>query len=364
MGLYAGLMSGTSMDAVDAVLAEVDDVGIRVLHHQQTPVPQALRARLERALVTPELPALEAWRLDAQVGALFAAAAAGLLRAAEVDAGRVRAIGSHGQTLYHAVDDTPALTVQVGDPNVIAAHTGIATVADFRRMDVALGGQGAPLAPLFHAFAFCGAQPRAVLNLGGIANVTLLPAAGEDGVTGFDTGPANVLLDHMAREHLGRAFDDDGAWAASGRLDAALLERMLAEPYFGRAPPKSTGRERFNRRWLQAMLDGLSPAPADVQRTLVELVAVSVARSLPRRGTHALYLCGGGARNGFLVQRLEACLPGWRVESTAALGVPPESVEGAAFAWLARERLHGRAAGRPSVTGAARAAHLGAVYLP
>jgi len=369
MGLYVGLMSGTSMDAVDAVLAEITDTGVDVCSQHALSLPMDLRTRLEDALDTDRLYARECWNLDAEVGAVFADAALALLEHAGTPPSRVAAIGSHGQTLYHAPDASPPITVQVGNPNIIASRTGIVTVADFRRMDVAAGGQGAPLAPLFHAFAFAGEHDRAVLNLGGIANVTLLPPAGAGPLLGFDTGPGNTLLDVWTREHLDQPFDTDGRWAASGQIQADLLTRMLEDPYFEAAPPKSTGRERFNRSWLNAALSGQGQTrvlPRDVQRTLVELTAVTVGAALNAHAarTREIYVCGGGALNRLLMQRIEHALPACRVTTTVALGVPPKAVEGAAFAWLARERLAGRSAGRSSVTGARRATTLGAVYHP
>jgi anhydro-N-acetylmuramic acid kinase len=357
------------MDAVDAVLAEFNDSSVEVRAQHSLPLPADLRSRLEAALETEHLQAKEFWNLDAEVGTLFAEAALALLEHTATPPSGVAAIGSHGQTLYHAPDATPPLTVQVGDPNIIASRTGITTVADFRRMDVAAGGQGAPLAPLFHAFAFAGKQPRAVLNLGGIANVTLLPHAGDTSLLGFDTGPGNTLLDLWAQEHLDKPFDHGGRWAASGCVREDLLTRMLEDRYFGSKPPKSTGRERFNRRWIEAALREMveeDVAACDVQRTLVELTALTVSSALDRHApqTREVYVCGGGALNGLLLQRIAHALPSRSVETTSTLKVPPNAVEGAAFAWLARERLSRRSAGRGSVTGARRSATLGAVYRP
>lgn len=366
MSLYVGVMSGTSMDAVDAVLAEVNDAGATVVHQHATAIAQPLRTRLEAALRSEALAALEAWRLDAEVGALFATAVLELLAAADTPPARVSAVGSHGQTLYHAPDADPPLTVQLGDPNVIAWRTGITTVSDFRRMDLAAGGQGAPLAPGFHAHAFAAAdRPRAVVNLGGIANVTVLPPRGRGAVRGFDTGPANTLMDLWCARTRGDPFDAGGAWAATGRVDAPLLEVLLDEPYFSRKPPKSTGRELFNGSWLDARLRGVAAVPPeDVQRTLCELTAITVAAALDRHGDGAkeVYVCGGGALNPVLMDALSGALPGRIVQTTASLGVAPKAVEGTAFAWMAHERLAGRSAALPSVTGATRPVLLGGVY--
>ena len=366
MTLLIGVMSGTSMDAVDAVLADVSEVGVTVVADRSLAIDPQLKARLDAALATETLAALEAWRLDAEVGELMARAVLGLLEAAGADPARIAAVGSHGQTVYHAPDAQPPITVQLGDPNVIAARTGLTVVSDFRRMDLAAGGQGAPLAPAFHAFAFGSAEEaRAVLNVGGIANLTLLAAGGGDAAGGFDTGPGNTLMDLWARRHLGRDFDENGRLAAGGRVDPDLLARLLADEYFQRPPPKSTGRERFHMGWLEACLEGRAAlAPADVQRTLCQLTVESVARALERFARpvepRALYVCGGGALNPVLGERLEGC----PVASTERLGVPPRCVEGAAFAWLAGERLAGRAAGHPRVTGARRSSVLGGVYRP
>uniref|UniRef100_UPI00262F5649 anhydro-N-acetylmuramic acid kinase n=1 Tax=Dokdonella sp. TaxID=2291710 RepID=UPI00262F5649 len=285
-----------------------------------------------------------------------------LLREAGIDRDEVSAIGSHGQTVRHRVGGAHPFTLQIGDASVIAERTGIATVADFRRADVAAGGQGAPLLPALHAAVFSDAAvPRAILNLGGIANLTLLQH-GRDAI-GFDSGPANCLLDAWAERHLGKPRDDDGVWARSGQVDAGLLAALLADPYFAAPPPKSTGREDFNLAWLDARLPaGL--APADVQATLLALSAHTIADAVR---THApamreIYACGGGVHNGALMNALRAQLPGLKVDSTAALGLHPDYVEAAGFAWLARARLIGEPGNLPSVTGARGPRLLGAIY--
>ncbi len=369
MSLYIGLMSGTSMDAVDAVLVDItSDTEIRVQHSCSTAIPQPLARSLRAALETTKLTALELWRIDAAVGTLFADAALELLHDCATDAGDVVAIGSHGQTLYHAPRASPPVTVQVGDPNVIAWRTGITTVADLRRMDLAAGGQGAPLAPAFHTAAFArDGEPQAVLNVGGIANLTVLSGNSSIPTGGFDTGPGNTLMDAWAREQIGRDFDEDGAWAATGQAAPVLLERLLQDPYFSRSPPKSTGREYFSLRWLEGKLhDHQGLGPADVQRTLCELTAHTVADAIRDHAASAgtLLLCGGGALNMALVSALKLQLPQMSLCSTAERGIPPRSVEGAAFAWLAQRTLNGRPGNLPTVTGAARAAVLGAIYQP
>jgi anhydro-N-acetylmuramic acid kinase len=372
-GRYVGLMSGTSMDAVDAVLAEIDADGrIRVVAAHTAAMPASLGARLRR-LARPRAgagpdgdpgadPLDELGELDRLVGELFADAVMSLLEASGVAPAAVRAVGSHGQTLRHRPRAAAPFTLQVGDPNVIAARTGITVVADFRRRDMALGGEGAPLAPGFHQAVFSHPEEyRAVLNLGGVANLTLLrPGAA---VTGFDTGPANTLMDAWARRHLDRDFDADGAWAASGRPAAALLDALQAHPFLARPPPKSTGPEDFTLDWLELAIRSVGPvAPADVQATLCEFTAVTIAAALGADRPARVIACGGGIHNRHLLARLAARLPGTRLESSAAHGVDPDQVEAAAFAWLAARHLAGLAGNLPAVTGALAPAVLGGTW--
>ena len=364
---FIGLISGTSADGIDAALVEFpDDGGARGLQLHAAlvhPWPSALRDRLVALGQGGELTSLdELGRLDAQVAQQFAAAALALLDDAGVDPAQVAAIGSHGQTLRHRPHGDAPFTMQVGDGSVIAERTGIATVCDFRRRDVAAGGHGAPLVPAFHAALLHALdEDRAALNLGGIGNYTLLPRAGA--VRGFDTGPANALLDAWCLRHTGAAFDADGAFAASGQVDAALLARLLDEPWFALPPPKSTGREQFHLDWVQARLRG-DEAPADVQATLLELSAATVADALQAHqpGTARVVACGGGVRNTALMQRIAARLHGVVVESSAAHGLDPDFVEAMAFAWLARETLAGRPGNLATVTGARGPRVLGVVH--
>ena len=361
------------MDSIDAVLANVERDSLEVIAQHAHDMPELMRERLSRALNTASLPALDVWRLDAELGVLFADAVNTLLATERLGADRVTAIGSHGQTLFHAPDTEPALSVQIADPNVIALRTGIVTVADFRRMDVAAGGQGAPLAPAFHAFSFSHPdRVRGVLNIGGIANLTILPplthqSARESTVIGFDTGPGNTLLDGWIREHQSRAYDDAGRWAASGTVVTALLNDAMADDYFSRPPPKSTGREYFNLEWLNNLLERHPHLPAvDVQRTLCELTALTAARALQANAPQCreLFVCGGGALNRTVMKALRSQLPLCRIASTEELGVSAKAVEAAAFAWLAHERLHARAAVPSSITGARQAGCLGGIYQP
>jgi anhydro-N-acetylmuramic acid kinase len=365
MSLYLGLISGTSMDGIDAAVLDIAPTGMRVLAAGGYDWSDALRARLRRAAEDYERIGLtEYGSLDTSVGVEFANAAIRLLESAGIAPSAVRAIGSHGQTVLHQPQGAAPFTLQIGDPNVIAERVRVDVVADFRRRDVAAGGQGAPLMPAFHAAAFAGTgETRAVVNIGGIANLTLLPASGE--VLGFDTGPGNCLLDAWARRHLNRSCDLGGAWARSGRVDEPLLAALLREPYFARPFPKSTGRETFSDAWLERALGAEVRAPADVQATLAELTARSIAESLGRCGGSAarrLVVCGGGAFNEDLMQRLAAALPGTQVRTTADYGIAPEYVEAAGFAWLAHRFLDGLAGNLPAVTGARHAVPLGALY--
>lgn len=355
------------MDAVNAVLADISPAGFRTLAARAEPLPEALVARLRR-LAIPGAQAVdsdaldELGELDALVGELFAAAALGLLAARELQPSAIRAIGSHGQTLRHRPRAPRPFTLQIGDPNIIAARTGIPVVADFRRRDMALGGQGAPLVPGFHAAVFAGPDEyRAVLNLGGVANLTLL-APGRP-VTGFDTGPANGLMDAWTRRHLQAPFDAHGAWAATGEVSAPLLEALLAHPFLALPPPKSTGPEDFDPAWLDGVVKRAGePPPEVVQATLCEFAAAGVADALAAAPPHRLIACGGGVHNRHLMARLAARLPHTTVESSAAHGIDPDQVEAAAFAWLAARTVAGLPGNVPSVTGAARAAVLGATW--
>ena len=365
--LFLGLISGTSADGIDAALVEFPDgastAGLRLRAARTHAWAPALRERLVALGQGGELTSLdELGRLDVQVAGAFAEAALALLDGAGVPAARVAAVGSHGQTLRHRPHGDAPFTMQIGDGSVIAERTGIATVSDFRRRDVAAGGHGAPLGPAFHAaLLHAPDEDRAGLNLGGIGNYTLLPKRGD--VRGFDTGPANALLDAWCLRHSGQAFDAGGAFAASGRVGEALLARRLDEPWFALPPPKSTGREQFHLDWVQAHLRG-GESPADVQATLLELSAATVAAALDAHqpGTARVIACGGGVRNGLLMQRIAARLPAARIESTDAHGLDADFVEAMAFAWLARETLAGRPGNLAAVTGARGPRVLGVVH--
>lgn len=360
--LYLGLISGTSADGIDAALVRFEPE-VDVLATATSAYPVELRdavLALTRADAAVPLDALG--RLDVALGHCFADAALGLLQHANFAAHDIRAIGSHGQTVRHRPDGALPFTLQLGDPSVIAERTGITTIADFRRADVAAGGQGAPLAPAFHAAALARADAtRVVLNLGGIANVTVL--APDRPVLGFDTGPANCLLDAWAGRHLGISRDENGDWARSGHVDSDLLARWLADPYFALAPPKSSGREYFNLDWLDA-LGHAGIAPEDVQASLLALSSRSIADAIGAHagGTRDVVACGGGVHNAALMAGLARDIAPITMRTTADLGLDPDYIEAVAFAWLARERLAGRPGNLPSVTGARGPRLLGAIH--
>ncbi len=366
MSYYIGLMSGTSLDAIDAALVHFTDKRCKLQQHLSLPIPNDTRQQALALLIPAENELLHMSQLDVMFGRLLADAVNALLKAAAISATQISAIGSHGQTLRHYPDGKFPSTLQIGDANIIAEQTGITTVADFRRRDMAAGGQGAPLAPAFHQALLRDNQTnRIVLNLGGIANITVLGKDQNTAVTGFDTGPANGLMDAWAERHLHTPMDTNGHWAASGTPQQALLDALLSDPYFGQPPPKSSGRETFNLAWLEKSLaDFPALKTDDVQATLAELTAVSVARAITTYASTSeqILVCGGGVHNPYLMQRLAAHLPEQTIQSSAAVGIDPDWVEAMAFAWLAKQTLEGKAGNLPSVTGAQHAVILGAIY--
>jgi anhydro-N-acetylmuramic acid kinase len=368
MAFYVGLMSGTSMDGIDAALVDIAGDQCRVRAARTAGWPEGLKERAARLMLHPESAALdEIATLDVELGRAFGQAVHALLQQAGIAPSEVRAIGSHGQTLRHRPAGAAPFTWQIGDPNTIAEQTGITVVGDFRRRDVAAGGQGAPLVPAFHDQAFRSPdEDRAIVNVGGIANLTALcrDARGSDRpVIGFDTGPGNGLMDAWISRHRRLPFDRDGAWALAGRCDEALLEALLAEPYLTLPAPKSTGRELFNIRWLDDALGSTARRPEDVQATLLEYSAATIVTAVKQYAAGAaVYLCGGGAHNGALQGAIARRMAPGRVQSTAALGLDPDYVEAVAFAWFAHRTLEGRTSTLPSVTGAHGARILGGIY--
>jgi len=360
---FIGLISGTSMDGIDAALVRFGDAEVEIAATHSHPYPAPLRDELFAVRQDASLRKLtDVDSLHRRVGAVFAEAAIALLELSGVEHAAVAAIGSHGQTLRHEPNAEPPYTLQAGDGAVIAASTGLTTVADFRRADIELGGQGAPLTPAFHEWLF--RKPgttRVVLNIGGIANVTILPGDGSP-TTGFDTGPGNTLLDAWIGRHRELPFDEQGRWAAEGVVDDGLLERLLADPYFAAPPPKSTGFEYFNLDWL-ARAGADAPAPVDVQATLSELSARTIAAAV-RDVADEVLVCGGGIHNWDLERRLSDALPGIPLSSTGTAGLDPDWVEAVAFAWLAMRTLRGLPGNLPSVTGARQAAVLGETFGP
>jgi anhydro-N-acetylmuramic acid kinase len=372
-GLYLGLISGTSADGIDVAAVELHGAQVALVAGRTYPWEEALRAQILRVSQHEPLVSLDEFgELDTAVADAFADAALKLIDEFALDRSVVRAIGSHGQTLRHRPRGPRPFTLQIGDPSRIAERSGCTVVADFRRRDVAAGGQGAPLVPAFHRAVFSAdEEARAVLNIGGIANLSLLGGSAHRStegaqapVLGFDCGPGNGLMDAWCLRHRGQPFDAGGAFAGEGGVDPGLLQRLLADAYLAESPPKSSGRDRYHLAWLESQMAGVSASPADVQATLLEFTAASIALALERwqpQGRRVL-VCGGGVHNPRLLARLAALLPGRTVESTAAHGVDPDFVEAMTFAWLARETLAGRPGNLCEATGAAGPRVLGGIF--
>jgi anhydro-N-acetylmuramic acid kinase len=366
-GKFIGMLSGTSMDALDCVLVEFDNNRPKVLDFICSAIPPPLKLKLQLLAANACSDLREMGNADIALGKCFAETALLMMAKHGLAPTAITAIGSHGQTVWHqplSLQGGERFTLQIGDPNTIAHLTGIVTVADFRRMDMAAGGQGAPLVPAFHrAVLSSPSVPRAVLNLGGIANITVLPT---DSSTpfGYDTGPASILLDWWIQKNLGKAFDDDGQWAASGNIHAPLLSSLLDEAYFELPYPKSTGRELFNPAWLENKLSNFpSLDVADVQATLMELTTQSVCCSIKKHLARGeVLVCGGGAHNGALLRRLQEQLPGFVVRTTSDYGVDPDSLEAVAFAWFASKTLAGESIDFAPFTGASKAVVAGGIY--
>ena len=361
---FLGLISGTSLDGVDAAICEFGDRSCKVISAGTFAYPLKIAERIQNLIMTGEGRLAEIGAVDVAVGRFFADCALALIRSESIDRDDVVAIGHHGQTVWHQPDPPEPFSWQLGDPNSIAAITGIDTVADLRRLDMAVGGQGAPLVPAFHDWLFATPDTsRIILNIGGIANLTVLVPGRP--VLGFDTGPGNTLLDGWVRRCLDVPYDDNGAWSGSGTADASLLETLMTEPYFEQLAPKSTGRELFNASWLDDKLSAYKQIVSDVNiaATILELTARTIIDAIEQLGLPAydLIVCGGGAHNGALMQRLGE-LAGHSPKTTADYGLDPDHVEAAAMAWLARARVIGEPGNRPTVTAARQPVVLGGLY--
>lgn len=365
---FIGLMSGTSMDAVDAALVDFTEQRPVLLHTINHPIPSALRKEIlalesKGKKVTLEQLAI----LDIRTGKLFSDAVHALLEASRTRPIQIEAIGCHGQTIMHRPDATIPFTVQIGDPNTLAELTRITTVADFRRRDIAAGGQGAPLVPAFHQALFhTRSHERVILNIGGMANITILPSDSQHPVTGFDTGPGNILMDEWIQQHQKQPMDKDGTWAASGKVEPLLLEKMLKDEFFSRPPPKSTGRETFNLNWLDKLIKRCRKRliRKNVQATLCELSARTIVEAILQYAPDAkeVLVCGGGAHNLALMFRLQALLGNKKLFTTEDYELDPDWIEAMAFAWLAKQTLEGQPGNLPGVTGARHPVVLGGIY--
>jgi anhydro-N-acetylmuramic acid kinase len=361
---FIGIMSGTSLDGVDAVLVAHAGGDFQQINQAFVSYPPAVKHTL-LALHQPAINELhDAAVMANTLAALYAEAVQKLLQQSGLPASEITAIGCHGQTIRHCPDlpDGQAYTLQIGNHARLAELTQIAVIGDFRSRDIAAGGQGAPLVPAFHQAVFASTtKNRAIINIGGIANISWLPVMGQ--VTGYDSGPGNMLLDQWTQQHTGQAYDANGDWSASGQINNELLQAMLAEPYLALVAPKSTGRDLFNQQWLTQHLQAIDDRPENIARTLLELTALSIADAITRfcPNLDEAYVCGGGAHNGLLVTRLSALL-GCTLEPTDQLGVEVDWVEAVAFAWLAQRCVDGLSGNLPAVTGAAGPRILGAIY--
>jgi len=365
--LYIGLMSGTSLDGIDAGLVEFDGEEIKLLAFDYSPFSDEIKEAIQ-ALSHPNSPILlkEYGSIDTRLGCLFAQACKKLLKKANVPSSKIKAIGSHGQTIYHAPEKPSAFSLQIGDPNIIAEETGITTIADFRRRDIAAGGQGAPLVPAFHKAIFSQTFDLAkknitIVNIGGIANITYLSI---DKTIGFDTGPGNTLMDHWIQKNLNIAYDKDGAWAKTGKADPALLQSLTQDPYFSLSLPKSTGKEYFSASWLNEKIQLSHACNAnDIQASLCYLTAETITAAIKKHAplTDHTLICGGGMHNSHLIALIRKNL-NHPVSSTAEFGINPDHVEAMAFAWLARQTMNNLSGNLTEVTGAKQAVILGGVY--
>ncbi len=354
---YIGVMSGTSLDGVDVVLCEISDETCILHASLEFPMPLELKQDIMHA-IEGQNTLKEIGQLDHRLGLLFTQAVGALLIREKIEVRDITAIGLHGQTLWHEPEEQYPFSMQLGDPNLLTAKAGIPVVFDFRRKDVALGGQGAPFAPAFHEFLFSGlGEQVAIVNIGGMANITVL---GEK-LIGYDTGCGNVLMDMWIAEHRDLSYDKDGAWAREGKVNYALLDTMMQDAYFLQAYPKSTGREKFNQVWLEEMMSKVgmgASRPTDIQRTLLELTALSISNEVLRFNRDIVLLCGGGAKNSFLVERIKALMPNVEV----VIAENADYIEAMTFAWLAYKRVHKEVVNLKDVTGASDNTVLGGLY--
>lgn len=359
---YIGLMSGTSIDAIDAVLLDTTDDKFTLLHTVEQQIPEPLKQDIIDLCSPGDNEIERMGKLDNQLAELFASACHSLLETSKLTPNDIRAIGSHGQTIRHHPNREHGFTLQIGNPALIAEQTSITTVADFRRADVAAGGQGAPLVPAFHQAVFANSTiNRVILNIGGMANISIL----QNGkVSGFDTGPGNVLLNSWIQNELNHSYDDNGNWAKQHETEEGLLKQMLEDKYFQLAPPKSTGREHFNLDWITQQLKqyGKTLKPGTIQACLTELTAETIANAITQHANcEEVYVCGGGAYNTFLMELLRDKLK-VPVRTTSEIGIEPSYVEAAAFAWFAKQTLNGLSSNVPEVTGAKHPVIMGAIY--
>ena len=362
--LYIGLMSGTSIDGIDAVLVDFSQDQFKLIGTHYQAYPEPLRATLLGIVKQQSTGLAQLMDCDHEVAVVNALAIKKLLQTTNIATTRIKAVGFHGQTLFHQPQGKPN-SLQIGDPNFLAQHSGMTVVTDFRRRDMAVGGQGAPLVPLFHEYLFRDSSvDRAILNLGGIANLTLLAADQNQATTGFDTGPASCLLDDWIAQHQQKNFDEQGQWAKQGQLIPSLLEKLLSDPYFDLPAPKSTGREYFHLNWLNKHIGSNHYAAVDVQTTLTHLTAQSIASQLLKYApkTQQVFVCGGGVQNAYLLALLQQQLSTREIASTQTLGLHPDWVEACAFAWLAKRTYAKQPGNLPSVTGASQPVVLGGMY--
>ncbi len=365
--LFIGTISGTSMDAIDVALVDFSDQSPKLLGAISFPIPKEFKDKCFNITQTGQCLLDEYCQLDMVAGSLFSDAILSLLKAANISAKKIRAIGSHGQNIRHCPNANPPFTLQIGNPNLIAEKTGITTIADFRNRDIIGGGQGAPLAPGFHASVFrSSAENRIIVNIGGISNITNLPMDLNIPITGFDTGPGNGLMDAWIQQQRQLPFDENGQFAKSGTVNRPLLQFCLEDPYFLKYPPKSTGREYFNLDWLNQKINASQSSnflAEDIQATLLALTTQSIANAILQYGSKnpSIFVCGGGVQNQFLMEELANRLQ-HPVNSTEKLGIAPDWVEAILFAWLAKQTLEGKPGNCPSVTGAKNPVILGGIF--